>query len=140
MYESKSTGDRLHIVPIYRMILKGNSLRKLCVWCSKPALALEPKPSAARIHHVVWSFPAKFWPKKPEISSVHAVWEPLKQALLASRDVIISSQICVSKLQRFLTLGDGCWLPKPPFAAYPEHWFLEFSTSELQTAKLLRAL
>ena len=43
--------------------------------------------------------------------SVHDVWEPLKEALLASRDVIISSQICVSKLQRFFTLGDGCWLP-----------------------------
>ena len=48
----------------------------------------------------------------PEIISVHDVWEPLKQPLLASRDVIISSQICVSKLQRFFTLGDGCWLPK----------------------------
>ena len=49
--------------------------------------------------------------KTPEFISVHDVWEPLKQALLASRDVIISSQICVSKLQRFSTLGDGCWLP-----------------------------
>ena len=45
------------------------------------------------------------------MSFVHDVWEPLKQALLASRDVIIASQICVSKLQRFFTLGDGCWLP-----------------------------
>ena len=36
---------------------------------------------------------------------------PLKQALLASRDVIISSQICVLKFHRFFTLGDGCWLP-----------------------------
>ena len=35
----------------------------------------------------------------------------LKQALLASRAVIISTQICVSKLQRVLTLGDKCWLP-----------------------------
>ena len=42
---------------------------------------------------------------------VHDVLEPLKQALLASRDVIISSQICGSKLQRVFTLGDGCWLP-----------------------------
>ena len=25
--------------------------------------------------------------------------------------MIISSQICVSKLQGFFTLGDGCWLP-----------------------------
>ena len=25
--------------------------------------------------------------------------------------MIISSQICVSKFQRFFTLGDGCWLP-----------------------------
>ena len=39
---------------------------------------------------------------------------------LASRDVIISSQICVSKLQRFSTSGDGCWLPtNPPEFAQP---------------------
>ena len=25
--------------------------------------------------------------------------------------MIISSQICISKFQRFFTLGDGCWLP-----------------------------
>ena len=47
----------------------------------------------------------------PKIISLYDVLEPLKRALLASRDVIISSQICVSKLQRFFTLGDGCWLP-----------------------------
>ena len=53
-----------------------------------------------------------FGQKTPETISVHDAWEPLKQALSASRDVILSSQICVSKLQRFFTLGDGCWLPK----------------------------
>ena len=47
----------------------------------------------------------------PKMIALHDVLEPLKQALLASRDVIISSQICVSKLQRVFTLGDGCWLP-----------------------------
>ena len=47
----------------------------------------------------------------PKIISLHDVLEPLKQALLASRDVIISSQICGSKLQKVFTLGDGCWLP-----------------------------
>ena len=50
-------------------------------------------------------------PKMPKNSSLHDVLEPLKQALLASCDVLISSQICVSKLQRVFTLGDGCWLP-----------------------------
>ena len=50
----------------------------------------------------------------PKITSLHDVLEPLKQALLASRDVIISSQICVSKLQRVFTSGDGCWLPILP--------------------------
>ena len=49
--------------------------------------------------------------KRPEIISVHDVWEPLKRVLLASRDVIVSSQICGSNVQRFFTLGDGCWLP-----------------------------
>ena len=48
----------------------------------------------------------------PKIISLHDVLEPLKQALLASRDVIISGQICGSKLQRVFTLRDGCWLPK----------------------------
>ena len=56
-----------------------------------------------------------FWPnfgqKMPKIISLHDVLEPLKQALLASRDVIISSQICGSNLQKVFTLGDGCWLP-----------------------------
>ena len=49
--------------------------------------------------------------KKPEIISVHDVWEQLKQALLASRDVIISSQIRALKLQRFFISGKmdvGC--------------------------------
>ena len=42
------------------------------------------------------------------ITSRH-VLEPL-QVLSASRDAIISGQICGSKLQRVFTLGDGCWL------------------------------
>ena len=42
--------------------------------------------------------------KKPQdIISVHDVWEPLKQEPLASRDVIISSQICVLKFQKFFS-------------------------------------
>ena len=42
----------------------------------------------------------------------HITWclEPVKQALLASRDVMISSQICGTKLQSVFTLGDRCWL------------------------------
>ena len=48
----------------------------------------------------------------PKIISLHDVLEPLKQALLASRDVIISGQIWGSKLQSVFTSGDGCWLPK----------------------------
>ena len=53
----------------------------------------------------------KFGKKIPKIISLHDVLEPLKQALLASRDAIISSQICGSNLQKVFTLGDGCWLP-----------------------------
>ena len=37
--------------------------------------------------------------------------EPLREALLASGDVIISSQIWGSELQRVFTLDDGCRLP-----------------------------
>ena len=48
-----------------------------------------------------------FGQKMPKIISLHDVLEPLKQALLASRDVIISSQICGSKLQKVFTLDDG---------------------------------
>ena len=59
------------------------------------------------------SFLAKIWPKNGKTDlSIHDVLEPLKQALLASRDVIISSQICGSKLQKVFTLGDGYCLPK----------------------------
>ena len=47
----------------------------------------------------------------PKIISLHDVLEPLKHVLLASRDVIISSQICGSNSQKVFTLGDGCWLP-----------------------------
>ena len=53
-----------------------------------------------------------FWPnfgqKMPKIISLHDVLEPSKLALWASRDVIISSQICGSKLQKVFPLGDGC--------------------------------
>ena len=49
----------------------------------------------------------------PKIISLHDVLEPLKQALLKSRAVKNSSQICGSNLlQKVFTLGDGCWLPK----------------------------
>ena len=50
-------------------------------------------------------------PKTLKIITSHDVLQPLKQALWASRDVIISGQICGSKLQRVFTSGDGCWLP-----------------------------
>ena len=56
-----------------------------------------------------------FWPKfgkkMPKFITSHDVLELLKQVLSASRDAIISGQICGSKLQRVFTLGDGCWLP-----------------------------
>ena len=55
-------------------------------------------------------FQPNFGKKTPKIISVHDVWEPLKQVLWASRDVIISSQIFGSNVQRLFTLGDGCWL------------------------------
>ena len=58
--------------------------------------------------HLFWP---KFGQKMPKFISLHDVLEPLKQALLASRDVKISSQICGSNLQKVFTLGDGCWLP-----------------------------
>ena len=57
------------------------------------------------------TFPAKFGRKNLQIMTSHDVLEPLKQLLLASRDVIISGQIGGSKLQRVFTFGDGCWLP-----------------------------
>ena len=67
--------------------------------------------SAGRIHHVMWFFFEILAQKTPEIISVHDVWEPWKQALLASRDVIISSQFAARIRRGFFTLGDGCWLP-----------------------------
>ena len=56
-------------------------------------------------------FQPKFGQKMPKMISLHDVLEPLKQALLASRDVKNSSQICGSNSQKVFTLGDGCWLP-----------------------------
>ena len=58
-----------------------------------------------------------FWPnfgakKTPETISAHDVWEPWKQAPLASRNVIISSQFAARIRRGFFTFGDGCWLPK----------------------------
>ena len=47
----------------------------------------------------------------PQLITSHAVLEPSKPVLSASRDVIISGQICGSQLRRVFTLGDGCWLP-----------------------------
>ena len=46
----------------------------------------------------------------PRIVTSHDVLEPLKQVRSASRDVIISGQICGLKFQEVFTLGDGCWL------------------------------
>ena len=64
----------------------------------------------------MWSFPAKIWPKKmPKIIASHDVLGPLKPVRSASRDVIISCEICGSKSQRVFTLGDGCRLPKNCF-------------------------
>ena len=64
--------------------------------------------SAGRIHHVMRSFSAKHVPEKREQVPHHmSLLEPLKQAHLASRDVMISSQICGSKLERLLTSADG---------------------------------
>ena len=44
--------------------------------------------------------------KMPRFIYLHDVLEPLKQALLASRDVIISSHICALKLQRVFTFQE----------------------------------
>ena len=44
----------------------------------------------------------------------HITWRPwaFKTSTFSiSRDVIISGQICGSKLREVFTLGDGCWLP-----------------------------
>ena len=74
------------------------------------------------------------------MTSVHDVWEPLKQAFWASRDVIISSQICVLKFQRFFTLGDGCWLPmliRPEMDLYEVH---EIANSAHVFASVMSAL
>ena len=56
-------------------------------------------------------FRPNFGQKTPKIISVHDVWEPWKQALLASRDVISSSQFAARICRGFFTLGDGCGLP-----------------------------
>ena len=62
----------------------------------------------------MWSFSAKFWQKKAR--NYFCTWHPgaLKQALLASRDVIISSQFSARIRRGFFTVTDaGC--PKKGF-------------------------
>ena len=53
-----------------------------------------PVQSAGHIHRVMRCFSAKTCPKQREMITSHDILEPLEQALLASRDVITSSQIC----------------------------------------------
>ena len=62
---------------------------------------------------ITWCDPFRpnFGKKTSEIISVRDAWEPWKQALLASRDVMISSQFAARIRRGFFTLGDGCWLP-----------------------------
>ena len=54
-------------------------------------------------HHMMWSLSAKAWRKTPKTITLHDVLEPIKQALLASRDVMMSSRICGAKLQNVFT-------------------------------------
>ena len=56
--------------------------------------------------------------KLPETITSHDVLEPLKEALLASRDVIISSQNCGSNRRRLFTLSDACCLPRNTAKSY----------------------
>ena len=49
--------------------------------------------------------------KHAKIIISHDVLEPWKQAHLASRDVIASSQVAAWTCRGFFALGDGCWLP-----------------------------
>ena len=49
--------------------------------------------------------------KKPKFITSHDGLEPLKQALLASRDVIIFSEIAARTRRGLFTVGDECWLP-----------------------------
>ena len=67
--------------------------------CSENPLLGRKHPS----HDVIFSG-QNLAKKMPKIICLHDVLEPLKQALLASRDVIISSQICGSNLQKVFTL------------------------------------
>ena len=75
----------------------------------------------------------------PKIISLHDVLEPFKKALLASRDVIISSQICGSNLQKVFTLGDGCWLPtlvrNSGVGGGGQNWILSLQTHTVKGVK-----
>ena len=66
-----------------------------------------------QVASITWCdlFRPKFGQKMRKMITSHDVLEPLKQVLSASRDVIISGQICGSNRGKFFTLGDGCWLP-----------------------------
>ena len=105
-------------MPVYVFIFKqmfaGNSIVLCCDRPLKICLTLIAVANDRQQASITWCdlFWPKFGQKMPKTISLHDVLEPSKQALLASRDVIISSQICGSNLQKVFTLGDGCWLPK----------------------------
>ena len=79
-----------------------------------PASAGSRKASIQQDASITWIscdlFRPRFGTKMPENITSHDVLKPSKQVLSALRDVIISDQICGSKLQRVFTLGDdtGC--------------------------------
>ena len=116
------------LVPVYVFIFPVNQFariaRRFAVRIAGPKNGRPPrivvslfqsrKCAINQLHaSITWCdlFRPNFGQKTPEIISVHDVWEPWKQVLLASRDVIISSQFTARIRRGFFTLGDGCWLP-----------------------------
>ena len=104
------------LIHLYLQIFACCRLRKRTTSISHPKSVLLMVESQDRQEaSIAWC--DRFWPnfgqKMPKFISLHDVRESfIKQALLASRDVIIAGQICGSKLRRVFTLlGDGCSLP-----------------------------
>ena len=114
--------------------LEGDPMKtSLRVWSSLALAICNPFSSLARRS----CMKCRRWLEGDPMKTLLRVWNSLALAICnpsssltrrsasmgPSRDVIISSQICVLKMQRFFTLGDGCGLPNSDCLVNVSIWF-----------------
>ena len=110
-----------------------------------------PSPNPAPTHQqeasITWFdlFRPKIHPKTPGIITPHGVLEPVKQALLALRDVMSVPQVAALTCRGFVTSGDGLQLPTLSWkseegwgGSYPRRWWGVHRGWEVERIKVTR--